>query len=714
MADNILYNRGAQAPTPSIGMEIDAMVELSTWRRKSFERKWYDNNFFDDGYHFRAVNRITGKITDNVDATLDSPVRAIPKASRQLRGIVNLLLGPDYIPVIYPEDVAMLNYKSPDEYKTALKMSKDIAKKEGHWIKEEWNRQELWDKIVLMLLLAAKNSVSYLQIYPDAVEEKINTQVYDAFDIALLGDRTDIQDCPFLIKCTPKLISEIKANENFSEEALSKITPDNKYASSEIKDAYMRSKYGLGRESDSAATLIQKEAFMKVYLNKNNYDDISKLASKTGAMEGKKDGDIMIRHTFSAGGVALMDEYANLNKYPFVDYRYEPGPIYQKSIIENFIPANKTLDILATRVEKWANTMVTGTWMTRKGENFQITNVPGGQKLEYENTPPVQGQMANVPPGIFDLMGFMEKIIEEQGASTSALGALPQGVKSGVAIESVKNTEYANLKIPSNQLKKTIKRITECMLEYASDYFIKPQTVTMMEQGEPSYFDIIGKKGYEAYQTVDKRFSRDPIVISSEHVVDIEVQSGLGFTQEGRKETLQQIIAFFTPLIQQGLITQDALKVVVRSLLDSYQFGNTQDVMEAMDSGTQTAPINEEQLKQIQIAVLQALKDSGVVGPEADQKLVDSTKLGTLETLKETGMLDHMNEPKEQPEKKGPSESISFKDLPPAGQAQMAAQAGIQLLPEEIQAEKDAQAEQTMRQTAQQAQLKGQSGKGSS
>jgi hypothetical protein len=196
--------------------------------------------------------------------------------------------------------------------------------------------------------------------------------------------------------------------------------------------------------------------------------------------------------------------------------------------------------------------------------------------------------------------------------------------------------------------------------------------------------------------------------------VDIEVQSGLGFTQEGRKETLQQIIAFFTPLIQQGLITQDALKVVVRSLLDSYQFGNTQDVMEAMDSGTQTAPINEEQLKQIQIAVLQALKDSGVVGPEADQKLVDSTKLGTLETLKETGMLDHMNEPKEQPEKKGPSESISFKDLPPAGQAQMAAQAGIQLLPEEIQAEKDAQAEQTMRQTAQQAQLKGQSGKGSS
>ena len=705
MADNINY--GKLVPTQSIGMEVDAMVNLATWRRKSFERKWYDNNFFDDGYHFRAVNRTTGKITDNVDGTQDSPIRAIPKASRQLRGIVNLLLGPDYVPVIYPEDVSQLNYRSPEEYQMALKMSKDIAKKEGHWIKEEWNKQELWDKMVLLMLLAAKNSVSYLQIWPDAVDEKIRTQVYDAFDIALLGDRTDIQDCPFIVKCTPKLIAEIKANENFDPEALAKMTPDNKYASSEIKDAYMRSKFGMGRESDSAATLIQKEAFMKVYLNKNNYAEVSQMAGKTGAMEGKKIGDVMIRHTFAAGGITLMDEYANLKKYPFVDFRYEPGPIYQKAIIENFIPANKTLDILATRVEKWANTMVTGTWMTRKGENFDITNIPGGQVLKYDSTPPVQGQMANVPSGIFDLMSFMEKVIEEQGASTSALGSIPSGVKSGIAIESVKNTEYANLKIASNQLKKCIKQITECMLDYASEYFIKPQTVSMMEKGEPTYFDIIGKKGYEAYRKVDKGFARQPIVISSEHIVNIEVQSGLGFTQEGRKETLKQIIAFFAPLIQQGLVSQDALKVIVKSLLDSYRFGSTQDVIDAMDTGTTTAPINEEQLKQIQIAVLQALKDSGMVGPEADQKLVDSTKLGTLETLKETGVLDKMNQPKEQVQAKGPSESISFKDLPPIGQVQMAQKAGIQLSPEDIQAEKDAETQLASDQAKEAVALKG-------
>jgi hypothetical protein len=42
-------------------------------------------------------------------------------------------------------------------------------------------------------------------------------------------------------------------------------------------------------------------------------------------------------------------------------------------------------------------------------------------------------------------------------------------------------------------------------------------------------------------------------------------------------------------------------------------------------------------------------------------------------------------------EEKAPSESIAFKDLPPEGQAQMAAQAGITLSPQQIQAHQDEQ-----------------------
>ena len=92
--------------------------------------------------------------------------------------------------------------------------------------------------MALMLILAAKHGISFMQIWPDAVKEKINTQVYDAFDIFLKGDLNSIYDSPFIIKGIPKTIAEIKANELFNQEQLSKITPDNRLASSEIKPEF--------------------------------------------------------------------------------------------------------------------------------------------------------------------------------------------------------------------------------------------------------------------------------------------------------------------------------------------------------------------------------------------------------------------------------------------------------------------------------------------
>ena len=59
-----------------------------------------------------------------------------------------------------------------------------------------------------------------------------------------------------------------------------------------------------------------------------------------------------------------------------------------------------------SRVERYANTMITGTWLTRKGENFQITNIPGGQKIEGKIHHLCKGQMAQIPSFMFNYMGY--------------------------------------------------------------------------------------------------------------------------------------------------------------------------------------------------------------------------------------------------------------------------------------------------------------------
>jgi len=625
----------SRVPTLGIANITDNIIKHEQMKRKGFERRWYDNNFFDDGFHFRYVSRTTGKIIDATDGSVNLPNRAIPKASRQIRGVANLLLGAEPIPVIYPEKVSKISYPDPQRFQMAQQAAKDVAKKTGNWVEQEWKLQDLRGKLTLMLILAAKQGVSYLQVWPDDVDEAIRTQVFDAFDIYVDGTLSSLYDSPYIIKAVPQLIAKIKANENFDEAQLSRITPDNKYASSEIKEAYMKARFGTGSESDYAATLINKECFYKEYLSDDNWEDAKKMGEKNGAMEGKSKGDEIIRHSFVAGGIWLLDEYVDLKEYPFVSYTYEPGPLYQVPLIERFIPANKSLDIASSRIERFMNTMVAGMWLKRKGETFEINNIPGGQVAEYEATPPTQANLSSVPGYVFNYMEFLEKNIEEQGASTSALNQLPAGVKSGVAIENLKATEYANLKIATDQLKQTVKLITERMLDIGDKYFMSPQTVMTLKDNEPDYFEIMGQAGIDMRNEKDIAIPEGIVPIKGDYNVDIQIESGLGFTAQGKKDTAQQIANFMMQLAGQGLITQDAVKVVVQKLLETYQFGSTQEFMEAMDSGQQAIPLTEEQITQMKVAVVEALKEAGALGQEMDDKMVNSTKVGVVEALKD-------------------------------------------------------------------------------
>ena len=642
MADRMNYQKfdTSQTDTRAIGNQIEAMVQSSVFQRRQIERRWYDNNFFDDGFHFRFVSRETGKIIDLAERTnMNLPQRAIPKASRQIRGIANLLVGPEYLPVVYPYQITKSNFPDPKDYEQAKKYSKDTALRIGAWIQNEWKQKNLKDLLTFMTMLSAKNAVSYMQIWPDIFDEKINMKVYDAFDIYLMGNLNFIEDSPFIIKAVPQPIAKIKANQFLDEEQLSKLNPDNRYASSEIKQAYMISRYSTGITTDKAASLILKESFIKEYLSDNNWSEAIKKSKDTGAMEGKSKGDVIMRHVFSAAGIWLRDEYVAIDEYPFVDFRFEPGPIYQVPLIERFIPANKSLDTAMSRVERYANTMVTGTWLKRRGEDIQIANIPGGQVLEYTATPPTQGMMANIPPFMFEFINLLNGIIEEQGAATSALGQLPNGIRSGVAIESIKATEYANLKIASDQMKNTVKRIAQKMIQIASKYYMSPQTVYDLKKGEPNYFDVIGEAGVEARRKLDMNVSPDTVQIKADTQIDIQVESGLGFTAEGKKATMQQISQFMVQLAQAGYLTQPAVMQVVNKFLEIFQFGSTGEFMEAMEQGTQSSPLTEDQLQQMKIAVVEAMKDAGVVGQKNDEEDITKAKIGAMEAIKDSGLI---------------------------------------------------------------------------
>ena len=331
-------------------------------------------------------------------------------------------------------------FSEENEYKEASQEAKRIAKQVGHWVEEEYKEQNLIEKLAFMAILAAKHSISFLQVWPDPIKEQIKTQVYDAFDIYLDGTLTEIEDSPYIIKAIPQFISQIKANEMFDKNQIVKINPDNRQASSDIKQAYLNAKYYQMGEVERSAKIILKEAFIKEYLSKNNIQKIASQKDGSEILRDKKEGDQVIRQIFVAGNIWLKDTYLNLPRYPFVDFRYEPGPIYQVPPIERFIPANKSLDLVVSRLERYTNTMATGAWLKRQGEQFEISNQAGGQVIEYQGTPPVQAQIAPLPSFIFNFISLLQSFIEEQGVTTSSLGKLPEGIKAHAAIESLKES----------------------------------------------------------------------------------------------------------------------------------------------------------------------------------------------------------------------------------------------------------------------------------
>ena len=93
-----------------------------------------------------------------------------------------------------------------------------------------------------MILLAMKMSISYLQITSDPKTQKIITEVFDAFDVVHDGDKRELKDLSIITKIKATDFNEVKNNPIFDPEMTAKLTPDNRYATSEIKEAYMTAK----------------------------------------------------------------------------------------------------------------------------------------------------------------------------------------------------------------------------------------------------------------------------------------------------------------------------------------------------------------------------------------------------------------------------------------------------------------------------------------
>lgn len=648
-----LNNAVMHSPTSAqVGKMIEDMNFQAIMRRRAWERRWYNDNWFDDGLHFRVMSKRTGQIIDHVARYSGFIERAIPRASKQIRGIGALLMTPDYYPVVYPERVSEEDFRdkltkqvNQQAYAQEQEKAKQEARKRGIFLQRTWEDDLQLDlKLADMILLSLKNGISFLQIYTDPHTKRVTSDVLDAFDLIMYGDRRELDDLPFVTKAMPWDFNEVISNTDmFDEDKLKELSPDNLYATSEIKEAYMRARMGSKLNAQGLNTIIVRETFMREYLSSDNWKQATKLSEDTGAMEGKDRGDQIMRHVFSAGGVCLRDEYIDYDNYPFAELRMESGYLYQVPVMERFIPLNKSQDIVVTRIEKWINTMVTGIYSMRKGENMIISNIPGGQKVEYEGTPPEQMQISSVGSTPFQFMEMTDKYIEEQGISSTNVAQLPNNIANNT-IENIQQQEYTNMRFSTARLKNCVTRIGELCMERADKEYIHPVEMSYEEDRQVKYMTIIGSRGKKAHKKIDAKLPNDIVTLNRKAKIRVEADQGFGLTQDGRRQAMETLMKEMTALYQEGFLGPQAMSLLVKRFVEEYGYGSTEEFMDAVEQGVTQGQMSQNQINQMKIALLQVLKDTKTAGSAHEQALTDSTKLGTLQTMKDVGLLDMLNQ----------------------------------------------------------------------
>jgi hypothetical protein len=384
---------------------------------------------------------------------------------------------------------------------------------------------------------------------------------------------------------------------------------DNLLAESRIKDAYLRQRFGTSLNAANTGTVIINEAYVKEALSEANYEIIKKQQDADIILAGKRMGQPIIRQLVCTQlGKTLYDHYTSLSIYPYADFRLEPGYMYQVSQIERFIPANKSLDAVMSRLEGFVHTMVTGIWAKKKGEGFKITNQYGGQIVEYDNQPPQAIPSAAFPNQVFNFISLLNGFIEEQGLTMNTLAQVPTGVKAFKAIESLKQSELNNLQIPLNQLHKTVKRIAQIYLEYGDEYFSRPHEVPQENKDDYDYYDVIGNRALKARESLGMDTS-NLVPIKKDAKIKIEVDNNAAYTEEGKRTQLLDLMNTLSPLFQQQILPPDVLKLMAQELLDSFKVGSLQEVLESLDTIQPQASFTDQDISKVKLGVLQVMND---------------------------------------------------------------------------------------------------------
>ncbi len=537
--------------------ELNDKVDILRRQRQKFEKRWFIADRFTAGNHFDVYDTATDRISERKFGNFD--VRPIHLAVRSIEGIVNNLLASDPKWKIYPLHIN--NNETSDERIKRIKTASSYS----NYFDILWDAEEMRSKCVDVVYEALNHGFGVMQVYWEGRPKVRSISTYD-----ILFDATvkNIQDSSIIAVEYSVPIEEIKNNPSYYDTKY-EIHSDNKLSGSSFREARLNETFSDLKELNKTA--IVREVWKK--------DNINKGWNTFHICQNK----------------LLFDNHYDFKKPPFISYTINPSLLLNTSWLERLIPLNRSLDITLAQIEQWVRVVSVGRMLRRTGvkvdritnKNGEFVDVDGPlDSIQWLQTP----EIGNTP---FNLLSITQDLMTTIGATTVSVGRLPKGSRLGYKmVESLKASEMSSIQHAVRSFEDFLEGVAEVILVYINNFAEVPFAVS---SDKYSPFELVGKNFADNY------INAIP-VSDTDFGIDVKIESGLAYTQEGRKETAIQLYQLglidgptALDLIGLGGDVREVAQKGIEEYIQRKQAGGNepsiQEMASQLEKGGQTPPI---------------------------------------------------------------------------------------------------------------------------
>jgi len=560
----------ADTPTGTAKLVLD-LFNSANASRKKHEMRWYiGDNFLENNHFLKALNQL-GQL-EQIKFPTGIQIRPIPRAKKQIKSMVNLVLSNDPRWNIYPRPTIDLK-KDPN----AMAQYDETVRRLGQWFDDLWYFLDLKDQIRKLVTYGYKYNVGYIEIGGDP-EGNIFCDAYEPYDIWHESGISELKETSFLIKGvsrTLQYIKNVKGQDSqplYDPNATAQLKAESRLALSDWKNIRLL------EQNKGATKGIEDERIARVFLKEC----------------WVKDGEEWTLVTESQGKT-LREAKTGLKDLPFAAYSPQEGLLYQASELEDLIPMNKGIDIQAAMLEGYARTVAVARLLKQKMTKVTRSIGENGEIIEWEGAqPPVWLEPSAAPSSSVQVLQIYRDLMDEIGTSVVSFGKVPRGVKAAAALEQLKNVEYANAQTPIDRLAKTLEEVAEKILDTGSRYFTEPVTIPHVTDGKPDPFQLVGENSVASFNE-----QSGAIPISAQYMVKVEIESGVAYTEEGKRDAIMQL--------------WNAKLLPAEEVLKAFKYSNVSDIIARLqeEQAQQTSIVQTPEFKnlppQLRLQILQSL-----------------------------------------------------------------------------------------------------------